>query len=73
MFSKKKISENACCARCALRGGKDGEYYICRKKGKVRGTDVCRKYVFDPFAPHKTRAGRFDASMLDPLDFDIES
>ncbi len=73
VFSKKKISESACCAKCKLRGKTDGDYYMCVKKGRVRGSDVCKRYEFDPFAPHKERARRFDTSMLDPLDFDIES
>ena len=70
---KKQISENACCAKCKKRGAKEGEFYICEKKGKVRETFVCKKYEFDPFAKRVGKIREFDSSMFDPLDFDINS
>ena len=55
---KKKLNENACCARCKKRGTPDGDFYNCIKKGRVRASYICKKY-------------EFDASMFDPLDFEI--
>lgn len=73
VFSKKKISDNACCARCKMRGEQDGDFYNCKKRGRVKKSDVCKRYDFDPFAPVRERPRKFDTSMLDPLDFDIDS
>ncbi len=67
----KKISENACCARCKMRGEEQDGFFLCKRKGKVRQSDVCKKYVFDPFAPRPKRKRNFDASMFDPLDFEL--
>ena len=69
---KKKLNHNACCARCKKRGAPDGDFYNCTKKGRVRASFVCKKYEFDPFAVHYQRPREFDASMFDPLDFEIE-
>lgn len=67
----KKISENACCARCRYRGGEEDGRYMCVKKGKVSPSHVCGKYVFDPFAPRAGKVREIDTSMLDPLDFEL--
>ncbi|MCD8049619.1 MAG: hypothetical protein LUG52_08500 [Clostridia bacterium] len=68
---KKKIGENACCARCRFREEQNGEFFGCAKKGRVRASEICKKYEFDPFAPRVKRQREFDTSMLDPLDFEI--
>ncbi len=68
----KKTNENASCSMCLFRGEMDGEYLNCEKKGKVRPTEVCKKYKFDPFAKRVPRQRRFDTSMFDPLDFEID-
>lgn len=67
----RKISENACCARCRWRGEEAEGFYRCKKKGLVRPGSVCRKYDFDPFAPRPKRQRSFDTSMFDPLDFEL--
>ncbi len=67
----KKISENASCSMCIFRGESEGDYFNCTKKGKVKPSDVCKKYSFDPFSKRPPRPRRFDTSMFDPLDFDI--
>ncbi|MBQ8540143.1 MAG: hypothetical protein IJ435_01585 [Clostridia bacterium] len=67
----KKISENASCSMCLFRGELEGDYFKCTKKGNVKPYDVCRKYTFDPFSKRPARQRRFDTSMFDPLDFDI--
>lgn len=66
-----KKNENASCSMCRFRGESDGDFFICEKKGKVKPSDVCRKYTFDPFCSRPPRQRRFDTSMFDPLDFDI--
>lgn len=66
-----KINENASCGTCCFRGDTDGDFFMCEKKGKVKPSDVCRKYRFDPFSKRVPRQRRFDTSMFDPLDFDI--
>lgn len=67
----KELKESASCSMCAFRGAAEGDFYNCSKKGKVKPSDVCKKYKFDPFAKRVPRQRRFDTSMLDPLDFDI--
>ncbi len=67
----KKVSENASCSMCIFRGQAEGDYFNCTKKGKVKPYGVCKKYTFDPFAERPKRQRRFDTSMFDPLDFDI--
>lgn len=71
MKSMKKLKEGSCCNSCVFRGESDGEFYNCTKKGKVKPSDVCKKYSFDPFSKRVPRQRQFDASMFDPLDFDI--
>lgn len=66
-----KLKEGATCAFCKYRGQMEGEYYICEKKGKVKPSDVCKKYEFDPFAKRVKRQRSLDTSMFDPLDFEI--
>lgn len=68
-----KLKEGASCSMCRFRGDIEGEYYNCSKKGKVKPFDVCKKYSFDPFGKRPPRQRRFDTSMFDPLDFDINS
>ena len=68
-----KLKENASCSLCKFRGDGDGDYFNCVKKGKVKPSDVCKKYQFDPFGKRPPRQRRFDTSMFDPLDFDINS
>lgn len=67
----KKVNENASCSMCKFRTEAEGDYLNCVKKGKVKPYDVCKKYVFDPFSRRPQRNRRFDTSMFDPLDFDI--
>ena len=66
-----KINENASCNMCLFRGEEEGGYFLCIKKGKVKPSDVCKKYQFDPFCKLPSRQRKFDTSMFDPLDFDI--
>ncbi len=68
MFKK---NENASCSTCRFRGNAEGDFFMCVKKGKVKPSDVCRKYSFDPFGKRPPRQRKFDTSMFDPLDFDI--
>ncbi len=67
----KKMSENASCSMCVFRGEAEDGYFNCVKKGKVKPSEMCKKYVFDPFSKRPPRQRRFDTSMFDPLDFDI--
>lgn len=67
----KQFKEGASCSVCRFRGEMENEMYNCAKKGKVKPSDVCRKYSFDPFAKRVPRQRQFDTSMFDPLDFDV--
>ena len=67
----KKINENASCSFCVFGSKADGDYLNCEKKGKVKPSDVCKKYKFNPFSKRPMRQRQFDTSMFDPLDFDI--
>lgn len=69
LFSK-KLKENDCCRYCKHVKKFDAGYE-CRYKGTVEATDVCRRYVFNPFAPRVPRVRNIDTSMFDPLDFKI--
>ena len=67
----KDLKEGASCNMCQFRGELENEMFNCSKKGKVKPSDVCKKYKFDPFAKRPPRQRRFDTSAFDPLDFDI--
>ncbi len=69
LFSK-KLKENDSCRYCK-HSKKDGEVYICKYRGEVAPSFVCRKYVFNPFAPRTPRVRTLDTTMFDPLDFKI--
>lgn len=66
----KKPGENSECRFCKNVVEKDGAY-ICRYKGEVSPSGVCRRYRFDPFARRPHRPRNVDASAFDPLDFEI--
>ena len=67
----KKLKENDCCRYCKNVKA-DGEIYICKYKGNVEAANVCRRYVFNPFAPRVPRVRTLDTTMFDPLDFKID-
>ncbi len=69
----KDIKPASSCNMCLFRGELTDGFFNCSKKGKVRPSDVCKKYKFDPFSKRPPRQRRFDTSMFDPLDFDINS
>jgi len=67
----KKLKENDSCRYCKnVRA--DGEEYICKYKGNVEASYVCRRYIFNPFAPRVPRVRTLDTTMFDPLDFKID-
>ena len=49
LFGKKSKEEEyvKCCALCEHASQDGGEYMICRKKGQVEKTSVCRKFTYD--------------------------
>ncbi len=67
----KKLKENDCCRYCK-KAKADGDEYICKYKGRVKASYVCRRYVFNPFAPRVPRVRTLDTTMFDPLDFKID-
>ena len=67
----KKLKETDCCRYCK-HSKPDGEEYTCRYKGNVKASFVCRRYVFNPFAPRVKRVRNLDTTMFDPLDFKID-
>lgn len=67
----KKLKENDTCRYCK-NVSVNGDEYICRYKGAVKPSSVCRKYVFNPFAPRVPRVRNLDTTMFDPLDFKID-
>lgn len=67
----KKLKENDSCRYCK-NVKKTDEQYICKYKGNVKAGGVCRRYVFNPFAPRVPRVRSLDTTMFDPLDFKIE-
>lgn len=69
LFSK-KLKETDTCRYCKFVT-KDGEVYSCKYKGEVKPSSVCKKYVFNPFAPRVPRVRALDTTMFDPLDFKI--
>lgn len=70
LFHRKKLKENDCCRYCK-HITKNGEEYSCKYKGVVKESFVCKKYVFNPFAPRVPRVRSLDTTMFDPLDFKI--
>lgn len=72
---KQKIffsSEKRSCSTCKnVSKNKNGEN-ICKFRAKLNGGNVCRKYIFDPFAHRVPRPRSVDTSMFDPLDFKID-
>ena len=67
----KKLKENDCCRYCK-NAKADKDTYICKYKGSVEASNVCRRYVFNPFAPRVPRVRTLDTTMFDPLDFKID-
>ena len=70
-FLKKQLKESDCCRYCKFVST-NGEEYTCKYKGSVKASSVCRKYVFNPFAPRVPRVRSLDTTMFDPLDFKID-
>lgn len=70
-FTKKKRGENDSCRYCVFARAEDGGY-MCKYSGKVKGSSVCRRYKFDPFAHRTPRLRSIDTTMFDPLDFKID-
>lgn len=70
-FSKKKLRENDCCRYCKF-ALKNGEEYLCKYNGTVEAGFVCKRYVFNPFAPRVPRVRSLDTTMFDPLDFKLD-
>ena len=66
----KKLKETDSCRYCK-HAVKAEEEYICKYKGNVKGGFVCKRYVFNPFAPRVPRVRNLDTTMFDPLDFKI--
>ena len=64
------LEEDEYCAFCEhalpLRGG---EFAVCEKKGVVRATYVCRKFVYDPL---KRRPPQNPVPSLEFVDIDAE-
>ncbi len=69
MFFRKKIKETDCCRYCKFMTKED--VFICKYKGEVKESNVCRKYVFNPFAHRTPRLRTLDTTMFDPLDFKL--
>jgi len=71
MFNKRKFKESDCCRYCKYLE-KNGEEYTCKYiKGEFKLSGICKKYVFNPFAPRVPRVRNLDTTMFDPLDFKI--
>ena len=70
-FFGKKLRESDCCRYCKFVKT-EGEEYSCKYKGVVKPSSVCKKYVFNPFAPRVKRVRALDTTMFDPLDFKID-
>lgn len=69
MLFKKKTKDGSCryCKNAAEENGR----YICRFKGEVKASGVCRRYSFNPFAHRTPRLRSVDTTMFDPLDFKL--
>lgn len=73
LFFKKKFKESDCCRYCRhLCLGDGGEYSCKYEKGELSLGGICKKYVFNPFAPRVPRVRTLDTTMFDPLDFKID-
>ena len=70
-FIKKKRGENDSCRYCVFARAED-DGYMCKYSGKVKGSSVCWRYKFDPFAHRTPRLRSIDTTMFDPLDFKID-
>ncbi len=70
MFFVKKLKETDCCRYCKHLK-KEDEKFICKYKGEVKESGVCRKYTFNPFAHRTPRPRGLDTTMFDPLDFKL--
>ncbi len=68
LFKKKK--DNAQCRYCKRVCEEDG-FYSCRLRGRVKASDCCLLYKFDPFAKREPLRRNPDVSAFDPLDFEI--
>ena len=72
LFSKKQLKESDCCRYCKYLTV-DKENYSCKySKGDFNIGGICKKYVFNPFAPRIKRVRVIDTTMFDPLDFKID-
>ena len=71
IFNKRKFKESDCCRYCKFLQA-DGEEYTCKyTKGEFKLSGICKKYIFNPFAPRVPRVRNLDTTMFDPLDFKI--
>ncbi len=71
MFNRRKIKESDSCRYCKNLV-KNGEEYTCKyAKDEFKLSGICKKYVFNPFAPRVPRVRNLDTTMFDPLDFKI--
>lgn len=72
LFKKKKFKESDSCRYCKHLVA-DGEEYSCKyQKGEFKISGICKKYIFNPFAPRVPRQRTLDTTMFDPLDFKID-
>lgn len=71
MFSKKKLKESDSCRYCKHFEKTEDGMGNCKYKGEVKESFVCRKYIFNPFAPRAPRLRNLDTTMFDPLDFKL--
>lgn len=71
LFGKNKPLKDTAECRYCKNAVKNGEAYLCRRRGEVAASDVCRHYKFDPFAQRAPRRRNIDTSTFDPLDFEI--
>lgn len=72
IFTKRKFKESDCCRYCKHLVTK-GEENSCKYvKGEFKLSGICKKYVFNPFAPRIRRVRNLDTTMFDPLDFKID-
>ncbi len=71
LFNKRKFKESDCCRYCKHLVV-NGEEYSCKyAKGEFKLGGICKKYIFNPFAPRTPRVRTLDTTMFDPLDFKI--
>ena len=70
-FNKRKPKESDSCRYCTF-AEENGGSYICKFKGEVKASHLCKKFKFNPFAPRVPRVRNLDTTMFDPLDFKID-